>query len=167
MDGNVARILKEGVIGGLAAYASAVVVLALLHALQGESIFHSAAAMGTVLVYGEQAFQQFAVTAGPVLAYNGVHLVGSIIVGLVASFLVFETESHHAFWYFTFTVVIAAVVYSVTIFGVFGVEIGGVLEWSAVVVGTAAWTLAMVTYFWWAHRGLMDEIQEELQGDAT
>lgn len=167
MGDSTTRILKEGVIGGLAAYASAVVVLALFHAIQGESLFHSAAAMGTVLFYGEQASQQFTVAAGPVLAYNGVHLLGSIIVGLVAAFFVFGTESHHAFWYFTFTAVIAAVVYSITIFGVFGVEIGGVLEWSTVVVGTAAWTVALVTYFWWAHRGLMEEIQEELRRDAS
>ena len=51
MDDNTAHVLKEGVIGGLAAYASAVLVLALLHAVQGESIFHSAAAMGSVLFY--------------------------------------------------------------------------------------------------------------------
>ena len=167
MEDNTARILKEGVIGGLAAYVSAVLVLALLHVIQGESIFHSAAAMGSVLFYGEQASEQFAVAAAPVLAYNGVHLVGSLVVGLVAAFFVFETESHHAFWYFTFTAVIAAVVYSITIFGVFGVEIGGVLEWSTVLVGTAAWTLALVAYFWWAHRGLMKEIQEELKQDAS
>lgn len=161
------RILKEGVVGGLVAYLAAVVMLAAFHAVEGESIFRSAAAMGTVLFYGADASANFAIAPQPILAYNGVHLVGSIVVGFLAAFLVFETEAHHAFWYFTLTAVIAAVVYSITVFGVFGVEIGGVLDWTTVLIGTAAWTLSMVGYFWWVHRGLMREIQSDLERDVT
>jgi len=166
MRSDLTRVLKEGLIGGLVAYLAAVVALSAFHAIQGESIFQSAAAMGTVLFYGADASANFAITAQSVLAYNGVHLVGSIVVGFLAAFLVFETEAHHAFWYFALTAVIAAVVYSITVFGVFGVEIGGVLDWSTVVIGTAAWTLSMVAYFWWVHRGLMREIQTDLEQDV-
>lgn len=150
-------------IAGLVAYLAVVTVLAILNALEGRSVFHSAAAMGSVLLHGREAASRFAIEARPILAYNGVHLVGSIAVGVIAAFQVFETELHRSLWYFPFTVLIAVVVYSITIFGVFGVEIGGVLDWTTVVVGTAVWVLAMTGYFWWVHRGLVKRIRSDLE----
>lgn len=167
MPKNLGRILKEAVIGGLIAYAAVVVTFGILNALQGESIFRTAAAMGAVLLYGAEASSRFAVEPAPVLAYNGVHLLGSIVVGLIASVQIFETELHRSFWYFCFTVLIAAIVYSITVFGVFGVEIGGVLSWSEVVIGTAAWIGAMTGYFWWVHRGMVESIREDVESEAV
>lgn len=163
MPKNLGTILKEAVIGGLVAYAAVVVAFALLNLVEGESIFRTAAAMGAVLFHGAEASARFAVEPAPVLAYNGVHLVGSIAVGLIASVQVFESERHRAFWYFCLTVWIAAVMYSITVFGVFGVEIGGVLSWSEVVIGTAVWIGSMTGYFWWVHRGLLERIREGVE----
>lgn len=160
---NLGKIFREGMAGGLIAYLAVVVVLAILNAAEGRSVFHTAAAMGAVLFHGGDAASHFAVEPAPVLAYNGIHLAGSLAVGLVASFQIFETELHRAVWYFPFTVLIAAVMYSITIFGVFGVEIGGVIDWTTVVVGTAAWIVSMTGYFWWVHRGLMGRIQDDLE----
>ncbi|MEN8375651.1 MAG: hypothetical protein ABFS34_09405 [Gemmatimonadota bacterium] len=166
MRSKPGRILREGLIGGVVAYAAVVLVFAVLNAVQGRSIFHTAAAMGAVFFYGADASSRFVVEAGPVLAYNGVHLLGSIAVATVAAFQVFETERHVSFWYFPFTVLVAAILYSITVFGVFGVEIGGVLDWSTVNIGTAVWVGSMTGYFVWVHRGLMRRIREDAETGA-
>lgn len=163
MPKNVGKILKEGMLGGVAAYLSVVAVLAFLNALQGRSVLYTAAAMGAVLFYGADASTQFAVEPAPVLAYNGVHLVGSLAVGLVAAVQVYESEHHRFFWYFSLMILIVATVYSVTVFGVFGVEIGRVLDWPEVLLGTAAWVGSMTGYFWWLHRGLIRRMREDTE----
>lgn len=167
MPRNLGRILKEGVIGGLVAYAAVVVVFALLNVLEGRSVFYTAAAMASLILHGADAASQLAVEAGPVLVYNGVHLVGNIAVGFLAATLIFETERHRSFWYFTFTVWIAAIMYSITTFGVFGVEIGEVIDWTTVVVGTAVWIAAMTAYFWRVHKGIMGRIRESVETETV
>lgn len=167
MSENMRRILKEGVIGGAVAYLAVVLVFAVYNVLMWRSPFHTAAAMGSLLLHGSEASVQFAVEAGPVLAYNGVHLVGSLLVGVAAAALVFETEMHRSLWYFTLMVLVAAVMYSITVFGVFGVEIGGVLDWPSVVLGTMVWIGAMTAYFWGVHRGLMGRIRNDLEEERA
>lgn len=167
MSEKMRRIVKEGAIGGAVAYLAVVLVFAIFNVLMWRSPFHTAAAMGSLLLHGSQASAEFAVEAGPVLAYNGIHLVGSLLVGIAAAVLVFETEMHRSLWYFTLMILIAAVMYSITVFGVFGVEIGGVLDWPSVVLGTVVWVGAMTVYFWGMHRGLVGGIREELEEERA
>jgi len=166
MRTSLGRIFREGLFGGIVAYLAVVVVFAALNLIEGHSLFHTAAAMGAVLLHGADASAHFAVEARPVLVWNGLHLIGSIAVGIFAAFQLFETERHRAIWYVPFTVLIAAVVYAVTMMGVFGVEIGGVVEWSAVLIGTAAWIGSMTAYFLFVHRALLREIRDELEAEA-
>lgn len=167
MSKNMRRVVKEGMIGGAVAYLAVVLVFAAFNLLMWRSPFHTAAAMGSLLLHGSEASARFAVEAGPVLAYNGIHLVGSLLVGVAAAILVFETEMHRSLWYFTLMVVVAAVIYSITVFGVFGVEIGGVLDWPSVVLGTMVWIGGMTAYFWGVHRGLTAKIREDLQEERA
>ena len=162
---SAARILKEGVIGGLVACVSAIALFSLLDLARGESVFYTPAAMGSVLFYGLGSAGELTIWPGPVLAYNGVHLVGSIAVGLVAALLIFETELHRSLWYLGFMALIAACAYSVAVFGVVGVEIAGLLDWGTVVAGTAVWALSMTAYFWWVHPGLAGRIQHDLDSE--
>lgn len=166
MGGRLGRALKEGLIGGLIAYVAVVVFFAALNAVQGRSIFYTAAAMGSALFSGPDASSGVVVEAGPVLAYNGVHMLGSIAVAIAAAFQVFETELHRSFWYFPFMILIAAALYLTTLFGVFGVEIGGVLGWPSVLIGTAVWVGSMTGYFLWVHRGLVRRIREDAETGA-
>jgi hypothetical protein len=166
MRESLRRIGKEGLYGGVFAYVAVAVVLGLFNVIRGRSFFHTAACMGAVLLHGGEACSRLAIEPGPILAYNGVHLLGSIAVASIASVQIFETELHRAFWYFSFTVMIAAIMYSITFFGVFGVEIGGVLDWPTVVIGTVAWIGSMAGYFWWVHRGLMKKIGRDLESEG-
>jgi len=166
MSRNAGKILKEGMIGGLIAYFSVVVVFALLNAFHGHSIFYTTAAMGTFLFYGGAAGGPVTVSAGPVLAYNGVHMLGSILVAVVAAIPIYESELHRSFWYFALMIWIAATIYTITVLGVFGVEIGRVLDWTTVVIGTAVWIASMTAYFWWAHRSLVRKMRNDVEAEA-
>lgn len=157
------RILKEGLVGGLIAYGAVVLVLAILNAAQGRSVFHTAAAMGAVLFHGSDASAAFALDPAPILAYNGIHLAGSILVAGLAAFMVHETELHRSLWYLGLMILIAAGLYAVVLFGVAGVEIGGVLDWTTVIVGAAVWVGAMTAYFLRVHRGLLAGVRQEIQ----
>ena len=164
MKDTIGKIFKEGLVGGLIAYGAVVVVLALLNLASGRSVFHTAAAMGAVLLHGADAAAAFTVGPQPILAYNGVHLVGSILVAVGAAFIVHETELHWPIWYLGLMLLIASAFYAVILVGVLGVEIGHVLDWTTVLVGAAAWTGAMTAYFLRVHHGLLEGIRSEVAG---
>lgn len=163
MSAKLRQVVREGVVGGVIAYAAVAMVLGGVNLAMGRSAFHTAAAMGAVLLHGTDAAGRFIVEPGPVLAYNGVHLLGSIAVGMFAAVQVVETELHRSLWYVSLTVWVAAIMYSITVFGVFGVEVGGVVSWPIVVLGTVVWISAMTLYFWWVHPGLPDRIRDDLE----
>jgi hypothetical protein len=160
------RVLKEALIGGLIAYVAVAVALGLVNVLEHRSLFHTAAALGTLLVGRSATGGAVNVAAGPVLAYNGVHLIGSIAVAALVAFEVFETERHHSLWYFFFMVLIAAAMYSIALFGVLGVELGGVIGWPVVVTGTVVWVGSMTAYAGWEHRRLVRSLRAELESAA-
>ncbi len=159
MRTRLGGILREGLIGGFAAYAAVVLALAVLNAVQGRSIFHTAAAMGSILLYGAEAEAAFAVDPAPILAYNGIHLLGSIVVASLAAFLIFETQAHRTFWYFGLMLLVVVAFFGIVLFGVAGVEIGGLLDWSTVVVATLVWVGAMSGYFLRIHPTLVQGIR--------
>lgn len=154
-------MLGEGLVAGLIAYASVVVVVGTANLLLDRSFVHSAAVMGALILEAAPLDAGVMGTTAPaVLAYNGVHLVGSIVVGVVGALMVRESERHAGFWYFALTVLVAAGVYAIVFLGALGAEVSGGVEWWLVVVGTGVWLLAMSVYFGWRHRGLLRELRE-------
>lgn len=159
MRTRLSGILRDGLFGGLAAYIAVVLALALLNALQGRSVFHTAAAMGSVLLYGGEAQAAFALDPAPILAYNGIHLLGSIAVAGMAAFMIFETETHRSVWYLGLMLLVAVAFFGIAWFGIAGVEIGGLLEWSTVVLATLVWVGAMSGYFLTTHPTLLEGVR--------
>lgn len=159
MRTRLSGILREGLFGGFAAYIAVVLALAVLNAVQGRSIFHTAAAMGSVLLYGGEAEAAFALDPAPILAYNGIHLLGSIVVASLAAFMVFETEAHRSLYYVGLMLLVAVAFFGIAWFGIVGVEIGGLLDWTTVVVATLVWLGAMTAYFLWQHPALFKGVR--------
>ena len=86
------RLIREGFIAGLLGYGAVVALFAVLNVAAGLSPFHTASVLGTALL--GSALDQ-AGPLGPVLAYNGLHLVVSILLGVGASFLANQAEADH------------------------------------------------------------------------
>lgn len=155
------QMLVQGLVAGLLGYATVAIFFVVENLIAGRSPLYTAAVLGQTMFYGGLESGRVAIEPGPILAYNGVHMVASVIVGLVASWLVFETERHHPLWYFLFFVFLAGFIYSLVAIGILGAEIANAIEWWSVAVANLAWVLAMGAYLLVMHRGLLRELREE------
>ena len=160
------EVLVQGLIAGVVGYAAVALFFLLLNVIVGRSPFYTAAALGSTLFYGMGDLTQLAIEPGPVLAFNGVHLFLSLLAGTIAAWLLYETERHHFIWYFVLFVFLAAFVYSLLVVGIVGAEIAHVISWWAVLAANVIWMLALGSYLWFQHRGLMRSLGKE-QESAT
>lgn len=145
------RVLTEGMIAGVIGYAVTVAFFALWNLMNGLSPFHTAGLLGEVLFHGRRDPAGFQVAAGPVLAFNGVHLIVFLAFGGLTAWLASLAERGPQFWYI-------AVIAFVFVF----IHVVGAMVWFSAPLSdsTPAWVVgvatllaaaAMSAYLWWAH----------------
>lgn len=156
-----AQIWIQGLMAGLIGYAAVALFFAVVNLFAGRSPFHTPALLGSVLFYGLRDPAQLVIEPGPVLAYNGLHLVVFLMIGLVAAFLVFEAELHHYLWYIVFFLFLAGFLLSIAVVGALGAELARLLPWWSVLLGNLAWASAMAAYLWGTHRNLIRSLEAE------
>lgn len=159
-----AQVLTQGLIAGFVGYAAVVVFFALANLIAGRSPFHTAAALGSSLFYGLRDPALLTIEPGPVLAYNGVHLILSLIIGTIGAWLIFEIERHHFLWYFVGFIFLAGFIYSLVAIGIISAEIAHVLPWWSVLAANLIWVGSLGIYLWLQHRDLMAAIKHEQEG---
>jgi len=93
------------------------------------------------------------------LAYNALHLVASVIMGSVASFLFFQLEQRPAAWYVILFLFIAGLLYSVAVGGIVAREIVGVVTWPHVVIVNLLAAFLAGQYLWRSHPRLADRVR--------
>ena len=93
------KILRDGFVAGLIGYVTVALVFAIANLLAGRSAFHTAAALGGALFYGENDPAEVAVTARNVFAYNGIHLLVFLVFGLASSALAALADRGAQLWY--------------------------------------------------------------------
>ena len=84
------RALWEGLVAGAIGYAVVALFFVVVNVMQGWRAFHTAEALGLALFYGGVPAAG-AGHAGPVIAYNGFHLVLFLVLGMGAAWLA-ETD---------------------------------------------------------------------------
>lgn len=151
----------EGLVTGLVGYLTVVVLFAIMNLATGEGLFHTAALLGSALFFGVREAGEMVAGPAPVIAYNGVHLLASLIIGLGAAWLVFETERNRPLWYVVFFVFLAGFIYSVAVMGVFAAEVVGVLSWPVILAANLAAGLTAGGFLWWRHLQLLVELGRE------
>jgi len=150
----------EGLITGLIGYMTVVALFIVMNLASGQGLFHTPALLGSALFFGGLEGGGVAAGPAPIIAYNGIHILASLLIGLGAAWLVFQTEKNRPLWYGVFFVFMAGFIYSVVVMGVLATEITHLISWSAIV---AANLLAGVTaggYLWWRHSLLWKELGE-------
>jgi hypothetical protein len=80
-------ILRSGLFAGLLGYETVVVLFAAFNVAGGRSPFYTPAMFGSVLFYGLRDPSALVVSPGPVLAYNMVHVLAFLALGLLAAWL--------------------------------------------------------------------------------
>lgn len=140
MEAQPNRFLVHGLIAGFAAYASTVVLYAGINLATGRAVF------ATALQLGEAMFGTGVPPAGQVIAYNGVHLLVMLLLGLVCAWAVREWELHPVLWYGVFAVLTLGAVVLTLWVGLFASEYARALQWRSVVVANAVAAAVMASY---------------------
>lgn len=154
------ELLTEGLIAGVIGYASTALVMMAAGALAGRSPFHAAALLGSALFYGIQDPAVVVVWPGPVLAYNGVHLIMFLLLGLVAAWLADMSERGPEFWYIGLSLFILVILH---VFGILLMLPEPFREFIPPTVSLLATTVAstlMIVYILWARPLLRTKISE-------
>jgi hypothetical protein len=148
----------EGLVTGLIGYATVVALFALVNLLRGEALFQTPALLGSALFFGLREPMALEPGPAPIIAYNGVHLLVTLFIGLGASWLVFQTERNRPLWFLVFFVFLAGFIYSLVIVGVFAAEIAHVLSWPVILMANLAAGITAGGYLWRRHSTLLADL---------
>jgi len=155
------QIVSDTLVGGFLGYAAVVVSVGVLDLLQGHGLFHTPAVVGGWLFF--DGVENGSVGAAPVLAYNALHLVLSLLAGAVGGILIRQAERTPGFWYLGLMLALAGMTYALVLVGGIAVEGRHLVSWWTVVVGTIAWFGALIGYFWWSHPGVLEVMEEAME----
>ena len=157
--------VAEGLITGFIGYLTVILLFAVLNLISGEGFFQTPALLGSALFFRGGDAGAAAAGPAPILAYNGVHLLASLLIGMGAAWLIFQAERHRPLWYGVFFIFLAGFIYSVVIMGVFATEMAHTLSWPAIVLANLLAGFTAGGYLWWRHRRLVQELQDAGRGD--
>jgi hypothetical protein len=136
-------ILIGGLWAGIIGYGTVVVVMAAINVILGRSPFYTAALFGSALFYGLKDPTQLVIAAGPVLAYNGAHMVAFLALGFGASWLTALAERNPTAQYFVLFVLIFVAFHGYGALGFFAERLLGAAGWWQIGIGTVAAAVAM------------------------
>jgi len=156
MQEQRAAALGQGVIAGIIGYAVFVVFFAVTNIIAGQSPFHTAHLLGAALFgMGDPA----AVQPATVLAYNGIHIIAALFIGIVTSLLFLEVHLHPALWYVVMFLFIAGLLYSVALGGIVASQIAGAVSWGQVIAVNVLAGLFSGLYLFRVHPRLRERVR--------
>lgn len=158
MDAERSHVWREGLVTGVIGYATVAVFYGLLNLVTGQGFFAAAEALGRHVA--GTAWTGTGAAWGPVLAYNAIHLLAFLAVGVGATWLLFGAERRPEFWFFFFLVGGGALVFTESLFLLLAVPVTRVLSWGSVAGANAAAALTMGRYLYGAHPDLLWKIEE-------
>lgn len=156
MNSGSTRVWADGLIAGAIGYAVAVIFFVVLDLITGRSWLFTATLLGEGLFYGLEDPVQLVPAYGPAIAFNGVHLIGYLAMGVIAAWLAARAEQGAQFWY------VATVLF---VFGLFHViaamvwltePLRAALSVWKVIAATFLAVTAMVAYLVHAHPRLRE-----------
>lgn len=158
--------LNGGLVVGLIGYATVVVTMAALNVALGRSPFYTAALFGSALFYHLKDPAELVITAGPVLAYNMVHLLAFLALGTFASWLVTLSERYPSAQYFVLVLLVFVAFHVYGGLQLFAHPLLGASAWWEVGLGSLAAAAAMAVYLAFAHPFLRRELHDIPMGDV-
>ena len=156
MKPDRSRVLSEGLITGLIGALMVILFYGLFNLFEGHSFFATAERLGIGLVTAQAG------AAGAVLAFNGLHVLVFLAIGLVAAWLVMETEKHPSFFILALFIGVAGVFAVVAVFLSFAASTGVSLPIGTVIAANLMAGLGMGAYLMRAHPRLWSEIRDHM-----
>lgn len=155
--------LLHGLYAAMIGYGVVVVFFALVNLLAGRSPLHTAALFGAVLCYGLEDPAALTVTARPVLAYNMLHMLVFLALGMGGSWLVGVAERHPPTRYLALFVLVFVFAHTVAGLVLFAQPLYPVTWWH-LAGATLLAAIAMVWYLATRHPGLVRELRSVPMG---
>ena len=156
--------VAEGLITGFIGYLTVILLFGVLNLVSGEGFFHTPAALGSALFFRSGDAGGMTMGPAPIVAYNGVHILASLLIGVGAAWLVFQTERNRPLWYIVFFVFLAGFIYSLVVMGIFASEMAGILSWPAILMANLLAGVTAGGYLWWRHGRLVGLLGEDSRG---
>ena len=158
MPRDKGRILTEGLFAGVIGYGVVLLVVSAFDILGGRSPFHTVATLGSVLFFGLREPSELVIWAGPVLAYNGAHLLVFLLFGWFMAWLTSLAERGEQMWYVSLVafLIVAPHVIGLPIW--YTTPLRQVVSIWGVLTATTLAALAMTIYLWRAHPRLRAEV---------
>ena len=153
--------LFEALLAGLLGYATVAIVVAVIDLALGRPLFFTPAALGRVMV--ADPGPPGSIEVAPVLAYNAMHLLAFLTIGLLVTAVARFVEFHPAFWFVAYFLVVSAFFASEMTFTVLDAD-EQVLSWWAILVATAAAAFAMGIFINRRHPRLWQRIESAKGG---
>lgn len=157
METSRSSVWVDGLFTGVLGYVAVVILISLVDLALGRSLFYTPAQFGSGLISTDP--ERF-VSAAPVLAYNGLHLLAFLAVGVIVSWLAYEVELHPAVWYVAFFACVSVFFLSVFFITALGDPLGDVLPWWAILGANVVAAAVMGTYLAKRHPNLWRKIEE-------
>lgn len=156
-----ARFLLDSLVAGLIGYAIVAGFFAALNAANGRSVFYTAALLGSELFYGIEDPAQLVVSAGPVIAFNGVHLLLFVAMGAFMAWLTRVAERTPQGWYLVVVLFLLVLAHAFGLPVWFTDAVRAATPLWYVVVATSAAVTAMAAFFLLSHERLRATFSQE------
>ncbi len=165
MREELRRVGFEGLIAGLIGYAAIVVFFGAFNLIEGRSPFFTAALLGSVLT-GRELPTVAGIDAGSVLAWNGLHMIVFVVLGVISARIAVAVEhSPRTFWG-AFLLGVFGFILATAMMYAFAEGLGQVVPFWAIAVAMLVATGGMLAYLLRSHPRLrwelrhLDEIDE-------
>lgn len=162
MKPDRARVMSDGLITGLVGYVVIVLFYGILNVFTGQSFFSTAAHLGAGLVSAARSSG----AVGGVLAFNGLHVVAFLCIGLVAAWLVMQTERHPSFFVLALFIGVAGLFGVMAGFLSFAARSGIQLPIGSFFAANLLAGVAMGAYLLKAHPRLWAEVRDHLDPET-
>lgn len=160
------ELLTDGLIAGLIGYGSVIVVMGLIDLLSGRSVFYTPALFGATIFYGLDDPAALVVAPGPVFAYNMVHLLAFLLVGMIVAGAVRLAERYPTAQYLVLVLLVFVAFHLYAALLLFAQPLLGTTGWWKLGLGSLAAAVMMGGFLLRRHGLLRRELRELPMGDA-
>ncbi len=152
------RTLREGVVAGLIAYLAVAAFYGAFDLLAARGALYTLDLLGKAVFRGlrDPAVLQlpFQHDLAAMLSYNGLHLVISLAIGLIVTWLVAHAERRPAQAHLAGLIIVAGFVVTILVVGLLTSPMRPVLPWWSIVVANALAVLLAGSYLVQKHPGV-------------
>lgn len=160
MTAQSRRLVADGLTSGLIAYTLVGAFFVVLNLAAGRSALYTVALVGEALFSGVREPAAVTLAAGPILAFNGVHLAACLLFGFFSAWLVYEAELHPEFWYLTLFLFLGATVISYAGVLALMVLVGSPLSTGSIVAASLVAAVGIGAYLVARHRSVVGAVHQ-------